>query len=54
MKNSCCGISSIFHTYAFFIDKNSKYVTPEPHKDLAFFSEFTLAEPLKTVDSEIC
>ena len=37
------GISSIFHTYAFFIDKNTKYVTPVPSEDLGYFSSFTLA-----------
>ena len=41
------GISSIFHTYAFFIDKNTKYVTPVPSEDLGYFSSFTLARPLK-------
>ena len=34
------GISSIFHTYAFFIDKNSRYVTPVPSEDLGYFSFF--------------
>lgn len=47
------GISSIFHTYAFFIDKNTKYVTPVPSEDLGYFSSFSLAEPIKSVDSEI-
>ncbi len=47
------GISSIFHTYAFFIDKNSRYVTPVPSEDLGYFSSFTLAEPLMPGDSEI-
>jgi hypothetical protein len=47
------GISSIFHTYAFFIDKNSKYVTPIPREDLAFFGTFTLASPLSEGDTEI-
>ena len=28
------GIGSIFHTYAFFIDKHSRYVTPVPDRDL--------------------
>lgn len=45
------GISSIFHTYAFFIDKNSRYVTPVPSEDLGYFGTFTLAEPLKAGDS---
>ena len=47
------GISSIFHTYAFFIDKNTKYVTPVPSEDLGYFSSFTLAKPLKAGDNEI-
>jgi hypothetical protein len=33
------GISSIFHTYAFFIDKNTKYVTPVPSKDLGLVQQ---------------
>lgn len=47
------GISSIFHTYAFFIDKKSKYVTPVPSADLAYFNSFTLAEPVGPGDSVI-
>jgi hypothetical protein len=47
------GISSIFHTYAFFIDKNSKYITPVPSEDLGYFTSFTLGEPLDTASSEI-
>ncbi len=38
------GIGSIFHTYAFFIDKQSKYVTPVPDKRLDAFRTFTLSE----------
>jgi hypothetical protein len=37
------GIASIFHTYAFFIDKQSKYVSPIPDKRLDAFRAFTLA-----------
>jgi hypothetical protein len=37
------GIDSIFHSYAFFIDKRSKYVTPVPDKRLDSFRTFTLA-----------
>ena len=37
------GIGSIFHTYAFFIDKQSKYVTPVPDTRLDAFRTFTLA-----------
>ncbi len=47
------GISSIFHTYAFFIDKDSKYVTPVPHPDLGYFNAFTLAKPIGADNSEI-
>ncbi len=47
------GISSIFHTYAFFIDKNTKYVTPVPREDLGYFNSFTLAEPLRSGSTEI-
>ena len=47
------GISSIFHTYAFFIDKNTKYVTPHPSEELGYFNSFTLAEPVIPGDSEI-
>jgi hypothetical protein len=37
------GIGSIFHTYAFFIDKHSKYVSPIPDRRLDAFRTFTLA-----------
>lgn len=47
------GVSSIFHTYAFFIDKQSSFVTPVPHPDLASFRTFTLAEPLNDSGDEI-
>jgi hypothetical protein len=47
------GISSIFHTYAFFIDKKSKYVTPVPSVDLAYFKSYTLAESVGQKDSII-
>ena len=40
------GIGSIFHTYAFFLDKQSKYVTPVPDKRLDAFRTFTLADPV--------
>ncbi len=46
------GISSIFHTYAFFIDKNSEYVTPVPSKELGYASTFTLAQPLDETSTE--
>ncbi len=47
------GISHIFHTYAFFIDKTTRYVTPVPHKDLGYVETFTLAQPLTTTSDEI-
>lgn len=47
------GISHIFHTYAFFIDKSSKYVTPVPSKDLGYVTTFTLAEPLNDTATEV-
>ncbi len=45
------GISHIFHTYSFFIDKNSKYVTPVPSKDLGYTHTFTIVEP---IDESAC
>lgn len=47
------GIGSIFHTYAFFIDKRSKYVTPAPDPRLDAFRVFTLAEPVDADATEI-
>lgn len=47
------GIGSIFHTYAFFIDKRSKYVTPVPDKRLDAFRTFTLAESIDPNSTEI-
>jgi len=47
------GIGSIFHTYAFFIDKQSKYVTPVPDARLDAFRTFTLAAPLSAEATEI-
>jgi hypothetical protein len=47
------GISHIFHTYAFFIDKSSRYVTPVPNNDLGYVRTFTLAEPVNATDDEI-
>jgi hypothetical protein len=46
-------ISVIFHTYAFFIDKNTKYVTPVPSKDLGYFESFTLSGSINEKDSEV-
>lgn len=47
------GIGSILHTYAFFIDKNSRYVTPVPHPQLDAFRTFTLAAPVSALADEI-
>jgi len=47
------GIGSIFHTYAFFIDKQSKYVRPVPDKRLDAFRTFTLAAGLSADATEI-
>lgn len=47
------GIGSILHTYAFFIDKRSRYVTPVPDQRLDAFRVFTLAEPLSADATEI-
>ncbi len=47
------GIGSIFHTYAFFIDKQSKYVSPVPDKRLDAFREFTLSEGIDPGTGEI-
>ncbi len=47
------GIGSIFHTYSFFIDKQSKYVTPVPDRRLDAFRTFTLAVPVDSNATEI-
>jgi hypothetical protein len=47
------GIGSIFHTYAFFIDKQSKYVTPIPDSRLDAFQIFTLREAVTPDTNEI-
>lgn len=47
------GISSILHTYAYFVDKNSKYITPSVHPDLGYFKAYTLARPLGKNDTVI-
>ncbi len=52
-KLKAAGISSIFHTYAYFIDKNSKYVTPVMHPDLGYFNVYTLARPVDKNDTVI-
>ena len=47
------GIGSIFHTYAFFIDKRSRYVTPVPDQRLDAFRSFTLAGDVSADATEI-
>jgi len=47
------GIGSIFHTYSFFIDKQSKYVTPVPDRRLDAFRTFTLREAAGPDDTEL-
>jgi hypothetical protein len=47
------GIGSIFHTYGFFIDKQSKYVGPVPDPRLDAFRTFTLSEALDSNATEI-
>src|SRR5439155_9860065 len=47
------GLSAIFHTYAFFIDKRSRYVTPVPDPRLDAFRSFTLAADVSADANEI-
>jgi hypothetical protein len=47
------GIGSIFHTYAFFIDKQSKYVTPIPDKRLDALRTFNLTAVLSPEATEL-
>ncbi|MCP5521793.1 MAG: hypothetical protein H7A46_09635 [Verrucomicrobiales bacterium] len=47
------GIGSIFHTYAFFIDKRSRYVTPVPDPRLDAFRTFTLTADVDAAATEI-
>jgi hypothetical protein len=52
-KLHAAGIASIFHTYSYFIDKHSKYVTPIPSQYLDAFRTFTLASPVSEKDTVI-
>ena len=45
-KLHAAGISAGLHTYAFFIAKNTPYVTPVPDPRLGKDAAFTLAEPI--------
>lgn len=47
-KLHAAGISAGLHTYAFFIAKNAKYVTPTPDPRLGKDATYTLAEALST------
>ncbi|MBI4664464.1 MAG: hypothetical protein HY735_37200 [Verrucomicrobia bacterium] len=47
------GIGSIFHTYGFFIDKQSKYVSPVPDKRLDAFRTFSLAAAVSPDATEL-
>lgn len=47
------GILPLLHTYAFFLDKASKYVTPVPNEGLAYTNTFTLTQPLGLTDTVI-
>lgn len=47
------GILPLLHTYAFFLDKASVYVTPVPSEGLAYSSAFTLAKPIGSSDTTI-
>ncbi len=51
-KLHAAGISAGLHTYAFFIDKRSKYVTPKPDPRLGKDVTFTLADAL-TADAKV-
>ena len=53
VKLHAVGISHIFHTYAFFIDKRSKYVTPIPSENLGYVKTFTIKEPLGETADEV-
>lgn len=45
-KLHAAGMLAGFHTYAFFIAKDSPFVTPVPREGLAFDTTYTLAETL--------
>ena len=52
-KLHAAGIAAGLHTYAFFIDKKSKYVTPVPDPRLGKAATFTLAESLAEEAKEV-
>ena len=47
------GILAGLHTYSFFIDKKTPWVTPVPDRRLASAAEFTLAGPISADDTTI-
>jgi hypothetical protein len=47
------GLGAGLHTYAFYVAKDSAWVTPVPHPDLATVRDFTLAEPLSETDDTV-
>lgn len=47
------GLQAGLHTYSFFIDKRSRYVTPKPDPRLASARSFTLAGPISAADGTI-
>ncbi|MEI6749622.1 MAG: hypothetical protein WCM93_10725 [Bacteroidota bacterium] len=47
------GISSLLHTYGYYITKNSRYVTPIPSADLCHKEVFTLKADLGITDTII-
>ncbi len=52
-KLHAAGIAAGLHTYAFFIAKDSKYVTPVPDPRLGKAATFTLAEALSADAKEV-
>lgn len=47
------GIRVNLHTYTFFVDHSSSYLTPVPHKDLDHICELKLAKPLGREDTTV-
>ncbi|NLV73361.1 MAG: hypothetical protein GXY52_01560 [Chloroflexi bacterium] len=47
------GIDSILHTYSFFVDRESEFVTPVPSPYLDAFRTFTLSQPVGADDTTI-
>ena len=47
------GMRAGMHTYSFFVAKDSNFVTPVPHPELAAFREFTLAADLDASSTDV-